>query len=175
LDFIGGSIMRTAAILSIVVSLAAPAVLAAGSPFCAGDGPQSVLACYSAAYAARDSAAIAALYAPDYASTDLRAPGAADFDYQTSVTIAAHMFHAKDIAGMTLTFGAPGAIEPGAKTMTWVLRDVPCTLRLDGTSIAGRPGPWVVEEVVSLWVRRMAAPAPHFVIYREELRAPEKK
>jgi hypothetical protein len=167
--------MRTAAILSIALCFTAAAVMAAGAPFCTGDGPQSVLVCYSAAYAARDSAAVAALYAPDYTSTDLRAPGAEDFDYKTSLTIAAHMFHAKDIAGLTLTFGAPGAIEPGVKAGSWVLRDVPCTLRLDGTSIAGRPGPWTVGEIISLWVRKVAAPAPHFVIYREELRAPEKK
>jgi len=168
--------MRLTSMLAIAAALAASATaLAAGPQYCAGDGPESVLRCYSAAYAARDSVAYALLLAPDYVSTDMSDSTTADFDYATSVKVVGRIFRTPEITSMALALGAPVTVEKGKAADTWVLRDVPATFRLDGTSIAGRPGPWTVRQTVSLWVRRVAAPVPHFVIFREELRRPPVK
>ena len=160
--------------LGVFLSLAAT-LTAAQSPLCTGDDPGSVLRCYADAYAKRDSVSFAALLAPDYVSTDLSYPDMADVDYRTSLEFTTRMFRAPNIHHLELEFGEPARVEPGPVTGSWVLRDVSCTLRIQGVSDAGRPGPWAVTKVVSLWVRAVAEPAPHFLVIREELRDPEKK
>ena len=158
-----------------LVLLSCQSLSAAQPPLCTGDGPGSVLRCYADAYAKRDSVSYAALLAPDYVSTDLSYPDQAELDYRTTLELTTRMFRAPDIQRIELDFGEPLRIEEGQASGTWVIRDARCTLRMHGTSDAGRPGPWAVEKVVSLWVRVAAEPEPHFLLFREELRSPEEK
>ena len=151
------------------------AEVAAQPSLCIGDGPGNVLRCYEAAYAKRDSASCASLLAPDYVSTDLSYPGQADMDRRVKLELTTRMFRAPNIERLELEFGKPGKIELSQAPGSWVIRDVPCTLRLHGMADMGGPGPWTVQKVVSLWVRVAPEPEPHFLIFREELRDPEEK
>jgi len=161
--------------LSLGAFLGLMAAEPAAQPLCIGDGPGNILRCYEHAYATRDSASYAALVAPDYASTDLSYPGQAEFDCRARLELTTRMFRAPNIQSLELEFGTPGRIELGEAPGSWVIRDVPCTLRLHGLTDIGRPGPWTIGKIVSLWVRVAAEPEPHFVIFREELRDPEEE
>ncbi len=163
--------MRLPALMCVALAFALSAgALAAGTPYCAGGGPESVLRCYSDAYAARDSVAFARLIAPDYVSTDVDDPNVAPFDSVGALRVAGRIFHAPEITGLKLEFGAPDTLMAGAQPGTWLLSDVPCTLTVSGAVIAGQTGPWSVKQVVRLWVRQVEKPGPHFVIFHEELR-----
>jgi len=76
---------------------------------------------------------------------------------------------------VTIEFGSPGAVEEGEEAGTWVLRDVPATVRIEGTDNHGRPGPFIIESVTSYWVRAVNEPEPHYLLYREEQHAPAGK
>lgn len=144
-------------------------------PLCVGAEPAKILRCYTNAYALRDSASYVALLDTAYVSMDLSYPGQADFDYRTKRQLTLQMFRTPNIERLELEFGRPGRIEPDSVAASWVIRDVPCTLRLHGMADMGGPGPWTVRKIVSLWVRVAPEPEPHFVIFREELRDPEDK
>lgn len=144
----------------------------AAGRLCAGDVPESVLQCYSTAYAERDSSMYAALLAPDFVLALSTHAGGDDCDYACTMEITCRMFRAPNVQSIALTFGEPASIEAGQEAGTWVIRDCPSLIRLEGTSAEGRPGPFAARQLVSLWVRQVEQPQPHFVIFREENRDP---
>jgi hypothetical protein len=144
----------------------------AAETLCIGDAPECVLQCYSTAYAERDSSMFAALLAPEFVHVDSTRAGGDDCDYGCTLRIISRMFQARNVQRIALEFGEPGAIEEGQSPGTWVIRNAPALLQLEGTDADGRHGPFTVRELVSLWVRRVGEPEPHFVIFGEELRDP---
>jgi len=158
------------ALLGLLVS-----PITAASDYCRGEVPESVLQCYSTAYAQRDSASFAALLAPDFTHIDLDHPQWDSSDYVGTVRLAAYLFKAPNVDRVEMSFGRPTAVESGADPRTWTIRDVPTVLHIDGTSDEGTPGPFEITKLITFSVRLVSEPTPHFVIFREELREAERK
>jgi len=167
--------MKSLETVKVLLVVAASLVVAApnvglGASYCEGDKPISVLKCYSAACADRDSVAYGALFAPEYVGVNVSDSTMAEVDYRTHVSKVASMFRAPEVKSLMMEFGTPKAVEPGPTADTWIVRDVPSTLHMEATVAGGKAEPFAVTAVMSFWVRRVTEPAPHYVIFRDEQR-----
>jgi hypothetical protein len=160
--------------LGVLLPLTA-SVAGAGTPFCTGSCPDSFLVCYSKAFVDRDSAAFATLLAPDYRCPNVRSPKHPDFDYASTLERIVRAFRSPEIQRMAIEFGKPRVVEPGETPGSWIIRDVPSTARYEATLDQGRPAPYIVRAVMSYWIRLVAKPEPHYVLFREEEHVPAGK
>ena len=131
---------------------------------CDGDLPESVVECYSSAYAERDIASIEALYADDYVWVDVVPPGAQVWDRATTVMSARKMFEHPSEPSVTLTLGGPFEVVPDGAGETWRIEGIEMSLV---TVFPGAAEPDTANSCATLYVRRVQENSGAFQIYRE--------
>jgi hypothetical protein len=134
---------------------------------CATEGPESVLACSSRAYAARDLGAWEELLAPDFTSVDLTVPEET-INRAQELEITKNIFKARGLERLALEWGSTYRVVAHEQSRTWEIHDVPCTLTLVGTLPNAATGKFVFSGLASFWVREVLDPEQHYVIYRME-------
>ncbi len=131
---------------------------------CTGDSPESVIECYTAAYAARDIAAIEALYAEDYVWVDVMPLRAQVWDRSTAVESATKMFSHPDIPSISLTLDGPFDVVPDDLGETWRIEGIEMSLVI---VFPGTAEPDTAHGCATLYVRRGEDTTGSFEIYRE--------
>ena len=154
--------MRT----TFFVGAVACALLACVQPTeaCNGELPESVVACYSSAYAERDIAAIEALYADDYVWVDVVPPGAQVWDRATTLESARKMFEHPSEPSISLTLGGPLEVVPDEAGETWRIEGLEMSLVI---VFPGAAEPDTAQSCATLYVRQVDETSGTFQIYRE--------
>jgi ketosteroid isomerase-like protein len=148
------AVLSTAVCLVVVVPLTARAA-------CAGDEPEAVLACYTAAYETRDADAIEALLAPDYVWIAVTQPRAKCLGRDETVEATRNMLNDSSMTDMSLTYGDGYRVVQGDDPDTWRIENLV-------TKLAVQPGadaePYEAAACTTLYVRRVEG---GYEIYRE--------
>jgi len=142
-------------------------VLLAGVPpamCCDGESPESVLECYSAAYAERDIGAIEALYADDYMWVDVVPLRVHVWDRATAVESAKNIFEHPGTPSVSLTLDGPLEVVAEDAGETWRIEGVEMSLAIvfPGTAESD-----TAQGCATFYVRQVDGKPGAFEIYRE--------
>lgn len=161
-------------LLALLVSLA---IVLAGHPvaaFCPADGPAGMLECITAAYAQRDIEAYGQLLALDYVSVSIGPLQQADVDRSEDIEVTRRMFTSPSVEAIVLSFGPTCDVAPGEEPATWRLDNLQATLSVRATPADGvTPKDYSLTQRMSLYVRFVPTPMPHYEVFREEHYQPE--
>ena len=151
---------------TFVVGVVAFALLTGVQPAegCGGDVPESVMNCYSSAYAERDIAALQTLYADDYVWVDVVPPGAQVWDRTTALKSAQKMFEHPSEPSASLTFSDSFKVVPEVVGETWRIEGIEMSLVI---LFPGAAEPDTARSCATLYVRQMDDTLGSFQIYRE--------
>ena len=131
---------------------------------CKGELPESVVDCYSSAYAERDIAALQALYADDYVWVDVVPPGAQVWDRATALKSAEKMFEHPSEPSANLTLGGSFKVVPEEVAETWRIEGIEMSLVI---VFPGAAEPDTAQSCATLYVRQVDDTPGAFQIYRE--------
>ena len=131
---------------------------------CDGESPESVLECYSAAYAERDIAAIEALYAKDYMWVDVVPLRAHVLDRATAVESAKNMFEHPSTPSISLTLDGPFEVVPEDAGETWRIEGVEMSLAI---AFPGSAEADTAQGCATFYVRQVDGEPGAFEVYRE--------
>jgi len=148
------------------VGAAVCALLAGAQPAegCSGELPESVVDCYSSAYAERDIAALQVLYADDYVWVDVVPPGAQVWDRATALESAEKMFEHPSEPSASLTLGGSFKVVPEEAGETWRIEGIEMSLVI---LFPGAAEPDTAQSCATLYVRQADDTPGTFQIYRE--------
>jgi len=141
---------------------------------CVADGAAGVLECFTTAYAQRDIEAFSQLLASDFVFVSIGPLRQMDQDRAAELETIGRIFASPAVESMSLSFDPAFDVVPGGEPGTWKLDNLKATLSLRATA-SGQAGPkdYSVTVRMSLYVRQVASPTPHFEVFREEDYQPE--
>ncbi|MFH1501616.1 MAG: hypothetical protein ABIG03_01085 [Candidatus Eisenbacteria bacterium] len=159
--------MRTASVFlaaaGIIALVAAPAP--AG---CAADGPEGVLACYAAAFAGMDVAALERLLAEDYQWLVVMPPEVSVFSRADVIKLSDGMLSDADVESVSMSFADGYGTAPAGGADEWILHDVKVTLELTFTPGSEKGvDSYSIESCLTLYVRKVAGTESEYEVYRE--------
>jgi hypothetical protein len=131
---------------------------------CSGELPESVVDCYTAAYAQRDIAAIEALYADDYVWVDVMPLRAQVWDRATALESAGNMFAHPGEPSISLTLEGPFKVVPEDAGKTWRIEGIDMSLVI---AFPGAADPDTARGCATFYVRQVDGKPGAFEIYRE--------
>ena len=158
-----GGEMRTINVLRC--ALCALLLLAASTAAaCEGETPESVVGCYTQAYAERDPGALQELYAEDFVWVMVSPPRAEVWDRERTMESARNMFAHPDVSELSLELAGGFEVVEGELSDTWRIEGVEATLI---TAMGEGTKPQAVNTCATLYVRRVSGRDGEFEIYRE--------
>lgn len=155
--------MRTVALCLCVVTLVlTPAVATFGA--CAGEAPDVVLACYSAAYAERSPELLDRVVADDYTWIAVTVPRAEIYDHDKTVESTLGLFADEMNESVSMEFGGDYKVVDGFDEGTWRIEDLNVMLTVHR---ANTDEPFVSAICATFYVRKVEGAEPGYEVYRE--------
>lgn len=149
------SVIRCSLLLPVLLSAGLSGPTAALA-VCAAEEPEGILRCLETAYGARDSAALADLYAEDFVFVyrDESTSWGRTEELQSAGALFANA------ESVRLKFPGGWRVTAGEKPDTWVLQDVRADLSIE-VLVNGEPKSLSVKSggTHTFWIRRVADPA----------------